>query len=361
MEKFPCPGCAAGMEFDPQTAGLKCPYCGATAPVPEDAAPVVEQNYEAFVKKLESEPLRPIAENALEVNCSTCGAAVAFQPPEVAGVCPFCASAIVMQPKSAEPLIAPQGVLPFHVPKPQATSIVKQWLGNRWFAPGDLQRLARTEAIAGVYLPVWTFDAVADSDYIGQRGEYYYVTETYSAVENGRPVTRTRQVRHTRWHPAAGHVQNTFDDLLVPGSRSVDQDRFLELEPWRMENIKPYEPSYLAGFKAQRYQVALPEAFETAREMTTGPIRNTVCADIGGDEQRILQLATTFSEVTFKHLLLPAWIGAYRYQGKVYQVLVNAWTGEVQGARPYSAAKIALLVLGILLAIFILWIVGKSG
>jgi len=38
--------------------------------------------------------------------------------------------------------------------------------------------------------------------------------------------------------------------------------------------------------------------------------------------------------VTFLHLLLPVWIGAYRFQAKVYQVLVNARTGEVQGERP---------------------------
>ena len=360
MQKFPCPGCGGAMEFDPQTAGLKCPYCGTAAPVPEGTATVVEQDYEEFLQKLSAAPLRPITEDALEVTCATCGAAVAFQPPEVAGVCPFCASPIVAQPKSAEPLIAPQGVLPFHVPKAQATSMVKGWLGKRWFAPGDLQRLARTEAIAGVYLPVWTFDAVADSDYIGQRGEYYWVTETFEAMENGRPVARTRQVRHTRWHGASGHVQNRFDDVLVAGSRSVDQSRFLELDPWRLEDVKPYEPSYLAGFKAQRYQVQLPEAFEEARGMTAGAIRAAVCSDIGGDEQRILQLSTKYSEITFKHLLLPIWIGAYRYQAKVYQVLVNARTGEVQGARPYSAVKIAVFVMFILLVVLILWVAGKN-
>lgn len=348
------------MEFDPQTAALKCPFCGTTAAVPEGTATVVELDYEAFAARSAAEPLQQIADNALEVKCATCGASVAFQPPLVAGTCPFCATPIVNQPQSAEPLIAPQGVLPFSVPKPQATGSVKQWLGSRWFAPNDLQRLARTEAIEGVYLPVWTFDAVADSDYIGQRGEYYYVTETYQDVENGRPVTRTRQVRHTRWHPAAGHVQNRFDDILVPASRSVDQSRFLELDPWRLEEVRPYEPSFLAGFKAQRYQVELPEAFQAAREMSAGAIQSSICADIGGDEQRILQVSTRYSEVTFKHLLLPAWIGAYRYQGKAYQVLVNARTGEVQGARPYSAAKIALLVVAILLVIVILSVLGKQ-
>ncbi len=53
-------------------------------------------------------------------------------------------------------------------------------------------------------------------------------------------------------------------------------------------------------------------------------------------------------------------MGAYRFQAKVYQVLVNARTGEVQGERPYSAVKIALLVALILLAAVILWLVSQK-
>jgi hypothetical protein len=50
---------------------------------------------------------------------------------------------------------------------------------------------------------------------------------------------------------------------------------------------------------------------------------------------------------------LPIWIGAYRFQNKAYQVVVNASTGEVQGERPYSVIKIALLVIAILIALIL--------
>jgi len=48
------------------------------------------------------------------------------------------------------------------------------------------------------------------------------------------------------------------------------------------------------------------------------------------------------------------WIGAYRFQGKVYQVAVNARTGEVQGERPYSPWKITLLVVGVVLLVLLI-------
>ena len=64
-----------------------------------------------------------------------------------------------------------------------------------------------------------------------------------------------------------------------------------------------------------------------------------------------------YSAITFKHLLLPVWISAYRFQDKIYQVLVNARTGEVQGARPYSPWKIVgLVVLLVLVGLVLLYL-----
>jgi hypothetical protein len=66
--------------------------------------------------------------------------------------------------------------------------------------------------------------------------------------------------------------------------------------------------------------------------------------DIGGDEQRVHQVNTQYGDITFKHLLLPIYAGAYRFNGKVFQIVVNGRTGEVQGERPYSWLKIGCLV-----------------
>jgi hypothetical protein len=83
-------------------------------------------------------------------------------------------------------------------------------------------------------------------------------------------------------------------------------------------------------------------------------IERDVRNDIGGDEQTIDSLTTEYSDITFKHLLLPVYAGAYRYNSKLFQILVNGRTGEIQGERPYSFWKIALLVVSVLLVILIL-------
>jgi hypothetical protein len=215
--------------------------------------------------------------------------------------------------------------------------------------------LARHDSIAGVYLPFWTFDAETATRYEGQRGDAYYETERYTERDSqGRMVQRERQVRKIRWGYASGVVRNSFDDILIPASRSVLPKRLDALEPWDLPSLRPYEPAFLAGFKAQRYQVELPDGFRAAKERMAGPIEDSVRDDIGGDEQQIHALETDYSDIHFKHLLLPVWIGAYRFHDKVYQVVVNARTGEVQGERPWSAAKIFLFIVALLMVLLIL-------
>ena len=302
-----------------------------------------------------------LAANALEVKCQSCGATITFTPPEVAGRCEFCGVQIVAQPKEADPIVAPEGVLPFSHTASEANVGLRQWLSSRWFAPNALKHFAQPDAIHGIYLPFWTYDANTSSRYTGQRGDYYYVTETYYETDSkGNQVQRTRQVRHTRWYPTSGTVRASFDDVLIPATQSLPPDRLAALEPWDLPQLRPYEPAFLSGFKAQRYQVDLAQGFEHAKRVIAPAIENDIRNDIGGDEQRIDSAQTSYHDVTFKHLLLPVYAGAYRYNNKLFQILVNGRTGEIQGERPYSFWKIALLVVTLVVVVLILVLVFSN-
>lgn len=363
VRRFRCPGCGADLVFAPEGGCLKCPYCGREERIVEAGGEVREEDFETHLEYLRAhaDQLSVWAAGALEVKCDMCGATVVFTPPEVAGECDFCGGKIVAQPRSADPVVAPGGVLPFRFTPEQTQESVRRWIGGLWFAPNALKRLASQQPVGGVYIPFWTYDAHAATRYEGQRGEHYYVTEHYTTTDSqGRAQSHSRQVRHTRWHPAAGAVARWFDDLLVPATRSLPEGRLRALEPWDLAELRPYEPAYLSGFKAQRYQVDLAEGFELAKRQAAPVIEEDVHRDIGGDEQRIERLSTQYTAVTFKHLLLPVYVGAYHFNGKLYQVVANGRTGEVQGERPYSIWKIALFVLAILLVLALLALVFGS-
>ena len=330
------------MAWDPAAGHLKCSACGSLQPVAASTGSIGEHSFDDALTQQ-----RQISEAALEVKCDGCGAVFAFEPPMVSGACPFCAARIVAQPKAASPLVAPNAVLPFKIPVEGARNLVSAWIASRWFAPNALRRMASVDALQGVYLPYWSYSANTVTPYTGERGQHY--TETVEETnQQGQRVQR--QVVRVRWSAAAGSVAGPVCDVLVVATKVVD-GRVTALEPWDLESLTAYEPAYLAGFQAQRYQVELPEGFETAKRHIQATIEDWIREDIGGDEQRIHTQQTRYSDVRFRHLLLPVWIGAYRYSGRVFQIAVNARTGEVQGDRPYSALKIALLVLMILVVL----------
>ncbi len=166
-------------------------------------------------------------------------------------------------------------------------------------------------------------------------------------------------MRYTNWYGASGAVSRHFDDLYIPAIKSLLPDYVKKLN-WEFGELVPYEPAYLAGHKAQTYQVTLEEGFELFKQSAAGVIYNDVRHDIGGDEQQVGDIDTDYSNITFKHLLLPVYVGAYRYNNKVFQIVVNGRTGEVQGERAYSWLKIGCLSILILFVIIIIVLIAST-
>ncbi len=358
FQEFPCSKCGGKLEFNPKAGRLKCIYCSNEEDILQDKDDVQEISYDDFLatKKVKTVLL---SETALEVACPSCRARVTFEPPDVAGKCPFCGTSIVSKGEKAHPVVEPGGVIPCKVTQKNAQTNVRKWLGNNWFLPTSLKELAQQEGMQGVYLPFWTYDTQTESEYTGSRGEYYYTTESYAVTNSeGETEWETRQVQHTRWYPVAGHVSRFFDDILIPATKQLDDKQLKKLSGWNLQQLLPYSPSYLAGFKAQRYQVPLEMGLVKAKEEIRSQLNTTVSNDIGGDTQTVSSINTQHLNVTFKHIMLPVWISAYRYKNKQYRVMVNAQTGQVSGDRPYSKVKIAIAViagLSILIGGFLLF------
>lgn len=345
--EFRCRECGADLAFDPGTQSLKCTHCGAINQITGATGSVDEEDFQTALERLSRD--EPTHEQ-LAFKCTGCAAEAVFPPDVTAGACPFCGCPVNAE-GSSKKSIQPRSLLPFVITTAQAAAAFQAWVASRWFAPSELKKRAQQSAIHGAYLPAWTYDSNTQSDYTGERGEHYWETETYTEMENGHSVTKTRQVQRTRWWPASGRVRNQFNDLLVMASVSLPLPLLSHLQPWDLGNLVPFADGYLSGFVTESYQVNLVQGFDQAKQMMDGPIRNTIASDIGGDEQRITWVNTRYFDVRFRHLLLPVWISAYRYGDKVYRFLVNARTGEVRGERPYSAMKIALLVLVIVIVV----------
>jgi uncharacterized CHY-type Zn-finger protein len=335
-----CKQCGAKLTFKPGTNALNCEFCGAINEIEVKQGTIEEIDYLDFIAN------KANSSNTIEVltiKCDTCGAQTTFAENVVAQTCDFCDSPLVAKRGETSKIIEPESMLTFKVTDKVGQDLFKKWLKKIWFAPNDLKKFAyQKERLHGVYLPYWTYDSRTTTHYTGQRGDNYHEQEQYT---NDKGETSTRTVTKVRWSYRSGTVYNSFDDVLVVASKSLPEKYLYRLEPWDLQALTPYDPKYLAGFKAESYGVDVQQGFEKAKDIMETEIDSSIRSDIGGDEQQITSKDIDYQDITFKHILLPIWLSAYRYNNKVYRFMINGRTGEVQGERPYSWIKITLAIL----------------
>lgn len=347
---FPCEGCGAELTFNVGVQQLKCEHCGfvKTIELSPDAA-VVEQDFEGLLARLRERRGRTSkddggqqsdAATGKQLHCHNCGAVVRFEGTITATECAYCGASAQLEDIQSSDVQEPvDGVLAFRVERTTAQEHLVNWVRSRWFAPGAFTRQGVQGRFNGVYLPYWTFDSLTATHYAGRRGEHYFVT-----VGSGK---NRRTVMRTRWYPASGAFQRLFDDLLIVASTGIPTKRVDALEPWPVHQCTPFSPALLAGFLARTYDVQPDAGFASARERMEEQLRQDVRARIGGDVQQIDSMHVRYDAVTYKHLLLPVWMMAYRFRTKSFQVVVNACTGEVQGDRPWSWFKVTGFILAL--------------
>ena len=172
---------------------------------------------------------------------------------------------------------------------------------------------------------------------------------------------QTRQVRHVRWEPASGEINHFFDDEPVPGTHGVRHDLLRQVEPFATAELVGYDKAYVSGFVVEHYQVVLFDAAERSLQAMHQKLMELAAAEIPGDTHRNLEIHPTYSGRTFKHVLVPIWLLSYTYGTKIYQVVVNGYSGQMAGDYPKSPWKIALLVVVVLIVVLVVLMFGESS
>lgn len=352
--KHPCPECGGDLQWNAAKQALVCPYCGTVVPwSPAQAAAagasVVEQDLLAALKNPASG--RGWGEARREVQCQSCHAISVFVDGKVAKRCDFCGSPSIIDHASSKDAITPQSLLPFKISDGQIRERIRAWYGSRWFAPNRLKSAALTDTLHGVYLPYWTFDAQVSARWRADAGHHYYETESYRDSQGN---TQTRQVRNTRWVPAAGQLNHFFDDELVPGTTGVHARLLRKIEPFpTLTDLKAYSPEFVRGWTVERYQIDLRQAEQLNQQSMQQQMQELCGREVPGDTYRNLQVDAHYEGRSFKHILVPVWLVSYTYGSRSFQILANGYTGTLAGEQPYSWVKISFAVLAVLLLILI--------
>ncbi len=342
-----CSSCGGITQYSPAEQNLKCLYCGAITELDKTAAEIQENDFVHWKNRADESAVDEIIE-AAEIKCRQCGANTTLPDNTAGAKCAFCGTPLIMEEAHIRKFWQPEYLLPFKITDKQSKENFRKWLGKKWFIPDKLKKsVVQTESFKGVYLPFWTYDSNTRTEYSGERGENRTVESTNS---KGETVERTV----TDWYKAEGVVEVAFDDIVVPGSKSLPPAIINRLTNWDMMNSVAYRKEFLAGFITEIYQRDFRDAVDDAKEKMKGVIEDSIRVDIGGDDQRIRYQNTQFNDLKFKLLLLPVWISAFRFNNKLYQFVINGRTGQVIGEYPKSTTKIVMLIAAIIAIILIL-------
>jgi hypothetical protein len=300
--------------------------------------------------------------------CQQCGAEVIVEPQQRSYVCAFCDSTYVVEfARDETGRHQPEFVIGFAVTPEQARQKFRDWIQqNGWFNPGDLPIAAVEDKQRGVYLPFWSFPMMAESDWSARIGIYWQRTETYSAMENGKMVTKTRTVTETEWWPLRGRHHRFYTGYVVSGSKGLPQSEALRIMPFNLPALKRYEPYFLAGWLCEEYSVEQQQALDLCKQEYYDQECRNIKSFLPGDTHADLQVQTRFRNVSCDLSLLPVYILSYRYHDKLFRFLVNGQTGKVAGEKPVSWQRIGIAVgviaaLVALLIVLIILLVSMAG
>ena len=271
-------------------------------------------------------------------SCQGCGASMSYDASAGALRCPFCGSEELLRKEAAKTL-APHEVIPFVMTQEQAIAAMREWLGRSFWRPGDLAREAQVHTMTKVYVPYWIFTAK---------------THTYWTADSSRTPPGARG----DWYPLFGEHRGEYRGLLVSASGALSQAETGNLAPFRLHEGLPLEQVDLRNVTCEEFSMPRKFARPLARQGIETAESQT-CEQYVPGNCRNMHVNVLISGLSSYPVLLPVWIMAYRYKGKVYRFLVNGQTGKATGGAPWSWPKIiGAALLAIVAAVVVLAIIG---
>jgi len=348
---FPCPGCNAQLHFKPGNQQLSCQYCGTNVQIDNPTAPLQE---------FDLQPQLSIAEDAaaatkqMVYKCTRCGSQSSFDAETPTFVCSYCNFEVVNPVAYKTRNIQPSAIIPFKIGKEKATALFNEWVVMGSLTPKDVGKVDLQINMRGVYVPFWTYDAQTASRWREEGGRYYYVT-VEEKDSNGNKTTRRE--RRTEWISRSGIYEHAFNDILVNASKEIPSNSVTPILPFNLNELVNYNDSYLSGFEADVYDITVKHGYARAEALMEREIHYICVSDCTIDTYRDLDVETSYSSQTYKHILLPLWFCTYVYNEQTYAFVINGQTGRIKGKRPEGktgALKITAIILGIVLIIYIL-------
>ncbi len=337
LMQYKCPSCGGQVEFDSNSQQMKCPFClsefdlESLKAFEEQFSDAQQESSMNWENEAGSEWTQGETENLRVYSCESCGGEVIADETTAASKCPYCDNPVIMTGQFSGDL-KPDLVIPFKVDKEAAKAALLKHMEGKFLLPKIFKSENHLDEIKGVYVPVWLFDASVQADL------------RYRATKVRRWNDANYRYTETKLYAIRRRGGLSFSNVPVDGSEKMDDTMMESLEPFDIKQAVPFQPAYLSGYLADRYDVdaaaSIDRANQRIRQSTLDEFRKTVQ---GYDTVTLEHDSIQLQNGQTKYALYPVWLLNTSWNDKKFTFGMNGQSGKFVGNLPIDKAKAAIV------------------
>ena len=350
---YKCPNCGGPLAFRGDLNKMVCEYCDSQFDMSEFSQDT--QVKEEVTDWQQSATQQMDGTGMKEYVCNTCAAVLVAEENVGATECPYCGNPLVIK-DTFEGINLPDGIIPFAVDKAKAQEALHNFYKGKKLIPDSFIDKNRIDNINGLYVPFWLFDCDTDGDCFyraTKEREYDKGDEVWKEIED-YAVTRSAKMR--------------FEKVPADASKEMKDAYMDSLEPFDYSKITDYNPAYMSGYVANKYD----EDANAVKERVDGRIRSTAKQKIRDTVKGYSSVNATAENINIRdgrvrYCMLPVWMLSTQWNGQVYSFAMNGQSGKVVGDLPIDSGKSTKLFLStalitaVIATILLYFILGEFG
>ena len=340
LQQYKCPCCDGAIEFSSIAQKMKCPWCDTEFEL---------ETLQAYEQELQQETSDDMTwdtaaggewtegeEAGLRVYvCGTCAGEIIADEHTGATACPYCGNPVVMT-GAFEGDLKPDLVIPFKLDKKAAMEALRRHTSGKRLLPKVFADENHIREIKGVYVPVWLFDADAQTDM------RWKATRVRTWSDSHYIYTETKHYSVTR----AGTIG--FAGVPVDGSSKMDDTLMESIEPYDLSQAVDFQTAYLSGYLADKYDVDARQSEERANDRIRKTALESFASTVGGYTTMVpVSSHVNLHKGVAKYALYPVWLLTTAWNGQTYTFAMNGQTGKFVGDLPVDKAACRKWLFGI--------------
>lgn len=342
---YKCPGCGAGLKFDPKAQALTCGHCGRSVP-PADFGTL--QYIMQASEETNSMPDDGSDDyETIVYTCPNCGASVMSTEETAVTFCSYCGESVVLEGR-LEKVKKPNRIIPFRVSKEDCTALYKKMVRSAIFAPSHMQQDSEIDKFRGIYMPYWL----------------YSYTQQGTLSLKGKTTKRRGDYVYTDTYQVNREVDMGYDGISYDAASQFSDNLSTAISPFNEKESMAFHPAYMSGFYADVTDVDSDvyekDAKEAALDFVSGELSRDSAYYKYGVETGKIRSGVSLKKQPEEVGMFPVWFLSSRNSkgDRVSYAVVNGQTGRIAADLPISYGK--YLLGSLLLAIPIFLVLNMS-